>query len=118
MTIEQEDAIVHPFVLRQFLHNTASRRIRQDERTKQILVSSVTLIYVSSSLKLLTTRENFPAARPTLIITVFFGLTMRPIRLSPVKHLCTSLRTDSAEPPIVASSRYQTFSSDSTPLAI
>ena len=33
MTIEQEDTIVHPFVLRQFLHNTASRRISQDERS-------------------------------------------------------------------------------------
>ena len=35
MTIEQEDTIVHPFVLRQFLHNTASRRISQDGRSKK-----------------------------------------------------------------------------------
>ena len=33
-------------------------------------------------------------------------------------HICTSLRSDSWVPPIVASTRYQTFSSDSTPLAI
>ena len=82
------------------------------------LVSSVTLTSESSSLKMLTTRENFPAARPTLIISVFFGLTSRSIRLSSVMHLCTSPRTDSGEPPIVASSRYQTFSSESTPQAI
>ena len=119
LTIEQEDTIVHPFVLRQFLHNTASRRIsRMGEPRSSILVSSVTLISGSSSLKLLTTRENIPAVRPTLIISVFFGLTIRPIRLSPLMHLCISLRTDSGEPPIVASSRYQTFSSESTPLAI
>ena len=35
MTIEQEVAIVHPFVLRQFFHNTASRRISQDGRSKK-----------------------------------------------------------------------------------
>ena len=35
MTIIQEDAIVHPFVLRQFLHNTASRRISHDGRSKK-----------------------------------------------------------------------------------
>ena len=35
MTIKQEDTIVHPFVLRQFLHNTASRRISQDGRSKK-----------------------------------------------------------------------------------
>ena len=35
MTIEQEDTIVHPFVLRQFLHNTASRRIIHDGRSKK-----------------------------------------------------------------------------------
>ena len=34
MTIEQEDAIVHHFVLREFLHNTAARRISQDGRSK------------------------------------------------------------------------------------
>ena len=27
MTIDQDDAIVHPFILRQFLPNTAARRI-------------------------------------------------------------------------------------------
>ena len=96
VTIEQEDTIVHPFLLRQFLHNTASRRIIQDWRSKKFhLVSSVTLTYGSSSLKLLTTQEKLPAARPTLIISVFFWLTSRPICLSPVMHLCTSLRTDS-----------------------
>ena len=35
MTIEQEDTIVHPFILRQFLHNTASRRISQDGRSQK-----------------------------------------------------------------------------------
>ena len=51
MTIEQEDTIVHPFVLRQFLHNTAYRRISQDGRSSSsVLVSSVTLISGSSSL--------------------------------------------------------------------
>ena len=35
MTIGQEDTIIHPFVLRQFLHNTASRRISQDGRFKK-----------------------------------------------------------------------------------
>ena len=35
MTIEQEDTIVHPFVLRQYLHNVASRRISQDGRFKK-----------------------------------------------------------------------------------
>ena len=34
MTIEQEDTILHPFILRQFLHNAASRRISQDGRSK------------------------------------------------------------------------------------
>ena len=33
MTIKHEDTIVQPFVLRQFLHNTASRRISQDGRS-------------------------------------------------------------------------------------
>ena len=71
-------------------HLVASARMG-DPRSS-ILVSSVTLISGSILLKLLTTRDNFPAARPTLIISVFFGLTMRPICLSPVMHLCTSLR--------------------------
>ena len=35
MTIEQDDTIVHPIVLRQFLHNTASRRISQDGRSQK-----------------------------------------------------------------------------------
>ena len=35
MTIEQVDTIVHPSVLRQFLHNAASRRISQDGRSKK-----------------------------------------------------------------------------------
>ena len=35
MTIEQEDAIVHPFILRLLIHNTASRRIIQDGRSKK-----------------------------------------------------------------------------------
>ena len=35
MTIEQEDATVHPFMLRQFLHDAASRRIIQDGRSKR-----------------------------------------------------------------------------------
>ena len=35
MTIEKEDTIVHPFVIRQFLHNAASRRISQDRRSKK-----------------------------------------------------------------------------------
>ena len=35
MTIEQEDTIVQPFILRQFLHNIASRRISQDGRSKK-----------------------------------------------------------------------------------
>ena len=97
MTIEQEDTIVHPLYSDSFFtiqHLVASARMG-DPRSS-ILVSSVTLISGSSSLKLLTTRENFSAARPTLIISVFFGLTMRPNRLSPVMHLCTSLRIDLA----------------------
>ena len=114
MAIEQEDTIVYHFILIQ--HLVASFRIA-DPRSS-ILVSSVTLTSGSSSLKLLTTQEKLPAARPTLIISVLFGLTSRPSRLSPVVHLCTSLRTDSGEPPNIALSRYQTFSSDSTPLAI
>ena len=81
-----------------------------------ILVSSVTLTYGSSSLRQLSTRENFPAARPTLNISAFIGLSMWPIRLSPVMYLCTSLMSDPGEPPIVAPSGYQTFSSDSTRL--
>ena len=35
MTIEQEDTIVHPFILRQFLHNSASRHISQDGRSQK-----------------------------------------------------------------------------------
>ena len=35
MTNLQEDTIVHPVVLRQFLHNTASRRISLDGRSKK-----------------------------------------------------------------------------------
>ena len=35
ITIEQEDAIVHPFILRQFFHNAASFRIMQDGRSKK-----------------------------------------------------------------------------------
>ena len=56
MTIGQEDTIVHPFVLRQFLHNTALvTSFRMGDPRCSILVSSVTLISGSSSLKLLTT---------------------------------------------------------------
>ena len=35
MTIEHEDTVVHPFIIRHFLHNTASRRIIQDGRSKK-----------------------------------------------------------------------------------
>ena len=35
MTIEQEDTVVHPFVLRHILHNIASHRIIQDGRSKK-----------------------------------------------------------------------------------
>ena len=58
MAIEQEDTIVYPFVLKQFLLNIAS--FRMGDPRNSILVSSVTLISGSSSLKLLTTREYFP----------------------------------------------------------
>ena len=33
--MELEGTIVHPFIFRQFLHNTASRRIIQDGRSKK-----------------------------------------------------------------------------------
>ena len=45
MTIEQEDTIVHPFVLRQFLHNTASRRISQDGRSKKFHIGELGHLY-------------------------------------------------------------------------
>ena len=35
MTIEQRDTTAHPFILGQFLHNAASRRIIQDRRSKK-----------------------------------------------------------------------------------
>ena len=35
MTIELEYTIVHPFILRQYLHKTASRRISQDGRFRK-----------------------------------------------------------------------------------
>ena len=74
MIIDQEDTIVHPFVLRQFLHNTASRRISQDWRSNKFnFYEPGYLDFFSSSLKLLTTRENFPTARPTLIISSSSG---------------------------------------------
>ena len=41
MTIEQEDMIIHPFVLRQFLHNTASRRISQDGTSKKFYLGEL-----------------------------------------------------------------------------
>ena len=44
MTIEQEDTIDHPFVLRQFLHNTASRRISQDGRSQKFHLGELGLI--------------------------------------------------------------------------
>ena len=38
MTIEQENTIDHPFVLRQFLHNTASRRISPLEAIHYVFI--------------------------------------------------------------------------------
>ena len=112
MTIEQEDTLVHPFILRPFLHNSASRRIIQDGRSKKCHFGALCHLdfweqFVEAADY---TREKDPAARPTLIILVFFWLTSRPTRLSPVMHLFTLLRTDSGESPIVASTKYQTFS--------
>ena len=85
MTIEQEDAIVHPLYSDSFFtiqHLVAS--VRMGDPRSSILVSSVTLISWSSSLKLLTTRENFPVARPTLIISVIFGLNYEAYPLRPI----------------------------------
>ena len=56
----------------------------------------------------------------------YLGLLWAYYKAYPLQHsdvlkrrdICTSLTTNSGEPPIVMSSRYQTFSSDSTPLAI
>ena len=119
ITIKQEDSIVHPLYSFSFItiqHLVAP--FRMGDPRSSILVSSVTLTSGSISLKLLSTREKFSAARPTLIISVFFGLASRPIRLSPVMHNCTSLTIDSGEPPIVVSSIYQTDRSDCNQLEI
>ena len=106
MTIEHEDAIVRPFVLKQFLHKKASRRTIQDGSSKKFYFGEHGhLDYWEQFLKLLTTREKLTTARPKLIIAVFFGLASSYIRIGPMMRLCTSLRTDSAEPPIVASTR-------------
>ena len=113
MTIEQVDTIVHTFILRQFLHNSASRRIIQNGRSRKFHYGE--LCHLDFWKQFVDTVDN---ARPTLIISAFYRLTPRPIRLSPVMHRCTSLMTDLGEHPIAASSRYQTFSSESTPLAI
>ena len=69
-------------------------------------------------LKLSTTLDTFQAARTTLIISVFFGLTSRAICSISVIHFCASLMSHSEKPPVVVSSRYKTFNSDCAPLAI
>ena len=119
MTIEQQDKIFHPFKLEQFLHYAASHCVIQDGRCKKFHHSKmVTTSSGRSMLKLLTTQGKFPADRHILIISVFFRLSSRPIQFYLVIQLCTSLRTDSGEQPIISSSRYQTFRSYTTPLPI
>ena len=44
MAIEQGDTIVHFFILRQFLHNTASPRVIQDGRSKKFYFGDLGLL--------------------------------------------------------------------------
>ena len=113
MTIEQEDAIVHSFILGQFLQNAAFRCIIHGGISKKFHLGKLGHLEFWEQYV-----ESVEHARPTLIMSVFFGFASRPTRFNSVIQLCTSMRIDSGEPPIVASSRYQTFSPDSTPLAI
>ena len=117
VTIEQEDMIVYPSIIGQFHDDAASQCIIQDGRCKKYLLSKLSHPSSgSSTLKLSTKQEKSLAARPTLIILVLLGLTLNSISFNSVIHLCTLPRTDSGEPQIITSSRYQTFSSDTTPL--
>ena len=119
MTIEQEDTIVHPFVLRQFLHNTASRRISQDGRSQKFHLGEFGhLDFWEQFDEAVDYAREFFRCKANVDYIGLLRVNYEAYPLKPSVHLCTSLRTDSGEPPIVASSRYQTFSSESTPLAI
>ena len=116
MTFEQEDTIVHPFILRPFLQNTASRRISQDGRSQNFHLGELGhLDFWEQFVEAVYYAREFSRCKGNVD---YLGLLRVNYETYPLMHICTSLRTDSGEPPIIASSRYQTFFSESTPLAI
>ena len=119
MTIEQKDTIAHPSILEQLLHNAALRYIIQDGRSMTFHLGK--LGYFEFGEQYYETVNHAREVSGCEANVDYLGLpwvTSRPIHLNSVIHLCTSLRTDSGDQPIVVYSRYQTFSSDCTQLAI
>ena len=119
MTIEQEDTIVHPFVLRQFLHNTASRRISQDGRSKKFHLGELGhLDFWEQFVEAVDYAREFSRCKANVD---YFGLLRVNYEAYPLKPNDAPLHIAEDRlrgAPIVTSSRYRTFSSDSTPLAI
>ena len=116
MTIEQEDTIVHPFVLRQFLHNTASRRISQAGRSQKFYFGEFGYLdFWEQFVEAVDYARECSSCKANVD---YIGLLRVNYEAYPLKPSDAPLHIAEDRFRGVASSRYQTLSSDSTPPAI
>ena len=119
MTIEQEDTIVHLFVLRQLLDNSVSRCISQDWRSKKYhFVELGHLDFWEQFVEAVDYARESSCSKANVYYLGLLRVSYEAYPLKPSDAHLHIAEDRFREPPIVASSRYQTFSSDSTPLAI
>ena len=88
LTIKQKDAIAHPFMHGQFLHDAASRCIILGWTSKKFHLSRLGhLDFWEQNVETVNHAREFSAARPTLIISIFPWFTSKPTRINTVKHI-------------------------------
>ena len=118
VAIEQKDTIAHPFILGQFLHDAAARCIIQDERSKKFHLGKLGNLEFWEQYVERVNHAREPSGSEAHID--YFGLHCVYFEAYPLQISDTPLHIAEDRfrgPPIIATSRYQTFSSDCTQLA-
>ena len=107
------------FVLRQFINNTASRRISQDGRSQKIHLGKLgNLDFWEQFVEAVDYAREFSRCKANVDYLVLLRVNYEAYPLKSSDAPLHIAEDRFREPQIVASSRYQTFSSESTPLAI
>ena len=119
MSIVQADAIVHPFILRQFLDKAASRRIIQDGRSKKFHIDELGhLDFWELFVKTVDYAREFSRSEANVD---YLGLLRNNFEAYPLKPSDALLHIAEGRFKVAADRRVieiPTFSSDSTPLVI